>query len=257
MPTYRMDLAYDGTDFHGYARQDNVRTVQGDLEAALVRRVGPVNTVVAGRTDRGVHAAGQVVSFSVGEPLDVDALQRSLNRQLGPEVAVFSIAEVADDFSARFSATGRRYRYRIWNGPVIDPLAARSAWHVAAPLDVHAMDRAVGGLIGTHDFASFCRQHEGRSTRRELREATWERFGDFVELSIAANAFCHQMVRSIVAISVEVGLGAMGEADVVEILEARDRSVARGCAPPWGLTLISVSYDAANPAGFSAGHVTP
>jgi len=255
MPTYRMDLAYDGTDFHGYARQDNVRTVQGDLEAALFRRTGPIKTVVAGRTDRGVHASDQVVSFVVDEPLDVGALQRSLNRQLAPEVAVYAIREMPDDFHARFSATGRRYRYRIWNGPVLDPLSARTSWHVAGPLDVPAMDRAVGGLVGTHDFASFCRRHQGRSTMRELREATWERSGDFVELSIAANAFCHQMVRSIVAISVEVGSGAFDPADVWEILEARDRSVAKGCAPPWGLTLTAIEYHAANP-GFSTSHMT-
>ena len=256
MPTYRMDLAYDGTDFHGYARQDNVRTVQGDLETALFRRTGEIKTVVAGRTDRGVHASDQVVSFSVDEPLDVDALQRSLNRQLAPEVAVYSIVEVPNDFHARFSATGRRYRYRIWNAPVLDPLAARTAWHVTDPLDVPAMDLAVGDLVGVHDFASFCRRHQGRSTMRELREATWERSGDVVELSIAANAFCHQMVRSIVAISVEVGTGAFEPSDVREILETRDRAVAKGCAPPWGLTLTAVEYDAANP-GFSTSHMAP
>ncbi len=109
-----------------------------------------------------------------------------------------------------------------------------------------AMDLAVGGLVGVHDFASFCRQHQGRSTIRELREATWERSGDFVELSIAANAFCHQMVRSIVAISVEVGTGAFEPSDVWAILRARDRAVAKGCAPPWGLTLTAVEYNAAS-----------
>lgn len=250
MPIYRMDLAYDGTDFHGYARQDNVRSVQGDLEAALFHRTGPIKTVVAGRTDRGVHATGQVVSFAVDEPLDIGALQRSLNRQLAPEIAVYAIAEVRDDFHARFSATGRRYRYRIWNGLVLDPLSARTTWHVAGPLDVAAMDQAAAGLVGTHDFASFCRKHQGRSTMRELRQATWERSGGFVELSIAANAFCHQMVRSIVAISVEVGRGVFEPSDVLEILEARDRSVAKGCAPAWGLTLTAVEYDAARP-GFA------
>ena len=250
MPTYRMDLAYDGTDFHGYARQDNVRSVQGELETALFHRTGPIKTVVAGRTDGGVHATGQVVSFAVEEPLDVEALQRSLNRQLAPEIAVYAIAEAADDFHARFSATGRRYRYRIWNSPVLDPLSARTTWHVPGPLDVPAMDQAVGGLVGIRDFASFCRRHQGRSTMRELRDATWERTGGVVELSIAANAFCHQMVRSIVAISVEVGRGSFESSDVLEILEARDRSVAKGCAPPWGLTLTAVEYDGLGP-GFA------
>ena len=246
MPTYRIDLAYDGTDFHGYARQDNVRSVQGELEAALFHRTGEIKTVVGGRTDRGVHASGQVVSFEVDEPLDTDKMQRSLNRQLAPEVAVYTVTEAPDGFHARFSATGRRYRYRIWNAPVLDPLSARTSWHVETPLDDAAMDRAVGALVGTHDYASFCRKHGGRTTVRELREASWTRSGDFVELLIEANAFCHQMVRSIVAISVEVGAGKLEPPDVLRILEAQDRSVARGCAPAQGLTLISVEYDAAS-----------
>ena len=256
MPTYRIDLAYDGTGFHGYARQDNVRSVQGELEAALFRRTGEIKTVVAGRTDRGVHASGQVVSFEVDEPLDTEKMMRSLNRQLAPEVAVYAVTEAPDGFHARFSATGRRYRYRVWNAPVLDPLTARTSWHVQTPLDVAAMDQAVGTLVGTHDYASFCREHDGRTTVRELREASWTRVGDFVDLLIDANAFCHQMVRSIVAISVEVGVGKLKPTDVRRILEARDRSAAKGCAPPQGLTLISVEYEAANP-GFSASYVTP
>ena len=244
MPTYRIDFAYDGTDFHGYARQDNVRSVQGELEAALFHRTGTIRTVVAGRTDRGVHASGQVVSFEVDQPIDTGKTQRSLNRQLAPEVAVSAVTEVPDGFHPRFSATGRRYRYRIWNAPILDPLSARTSWHVETPLDVAAMDQAVGALVGTHDYASFCRRHDGRSTVREMREASWRSSGDFVELVVAANAFCHQMVRSIVAISVEVGAGRMEPADVLRILEAQDRSVAKGCAPPQGLTLTAVEYNA-------------
>jgi tRNA pseudouridine38-40 synthase len=242
MPTYRVDLAYDGTDFHGYARQEGMRTVQGEFEAALFRRTGEVKTVVAGRTDAGVHAAGQVISFATDDPLGVEVLQRSLNRQLGPEIAVYAVSEVHDDFHARFSATGRRYRYHIWNAPVHNPLLVRTAWHVPEPLDVSAMDRAVAGLIGTHDFASFCRKAVGRTTVRELREAAWESNGSAVELSIAARAFCHNMVRSIVATSVEVGRGRVDPEEVVDILGQRDRTKAHGSAPSRGLTLIAVEY---------------
>ncbi len=242
MPTYRVDLAYDGTGFHGYARQEGLRTVQGEFETALFHRTGEVKTAVAGRTDAGVHAAGQVISFVVDDSLDTGTLQRSLNSQLGPEIAVYAVSEVPDAFHARFSATGRGYRYRIWNAPVHDPLLVRTTWHVPDALDVPAMARAVGTLVGTHDFASFCRKATGRSTARELRQAGWSRAGNVVELSIAANAFCHHMVRSIVAASVEVGHGRLDPAAVVDILEAYDRSVGKGSAPSRGLTLMSVEY---------------
>lgn len=246
MPTYRIDLAYDGTDFHGYGRQNNVRTIQGDLEKALFRITGEVKTVVAGRTDGGVHAVGQVVSFSVDAPLDTGRLQRSLNGQLGPEIAVNAVTEVGDRFHARFSAVGRRYRYRISNRPVQDPLTSRTAWHVPEPLDVDAMDQAVGAFIGVHDFASLCRKAPGRTTVREVLDAHWTRTGDLVELSIGAVAFCHQMVRSIVTVSVDVGKGRSRPEDVQAILEAHSRDVVRGLAPPFGLTLMAVTYDTAD-----------
>lgn len=242
MPTYRIDVAYDGTDFHGYARQDNVPTIQGALEAALFRRTGVVATAVAGRTDGGVHANGQVVSFVVADPIDEVRLQRSLNSQLGPAIAVNAVVEVPDEFHARFSATGRRYRYRIWNDPVHDPLSARTSWHVPEPLDVAAMSASVGCLVGTHDFASFCRKTPGRSTAREVREASWVRAGRVIELSIAANAFCHHMVRSIVSASVEIGRGRLPTEAMRDILEDRDRTSATGTAPARGLTLVAVDY---------------
>jgi len=242
MPTYRLDVAYDGTDFHGYARQDNVTTVQGALEAALFRRTGVVDTAVAGRTDGGVHAEGQVVSFVLNDPVDEVLLQRSLNSQLGPAIAVNAVVAVPDDFHARFSATGRGYRYRIWNGRVHDPLVWRTSWHVPEPLDLSAMDAAVGCLVGTHDFVSFCRKAPGRATAREVREARWVRDGDLVELAVSANAFCHHMIRSIVSASVEIGLGRLEPEAMGEILDARDRTRATGTAPARGLTLVSVTY---------------
>lgn len=243
MPTYRIDLAYDGTDFHGYGRQDNVRTIQGDLETALFRITGELKTAVAGRTDAGVHATGQVVSFFVDEPLDTNRLQRSLNAQLGPEIAANAVTEVGDRFHARFSAVERRYRYRISNRSVHDPLTARTAWQVQEPLDVEAMDQAVGAFVGVHDFASLCRKAPGRTTVREVLATRWARTGDIVELSIGAVAFCHQMVRSIVTVSVDVGKGRSLPRDVPAILEARSREVVRGLAPPRGLTLTAVVYD--------------
>jgi tRNA pseudouridine38-40 synthase len=243
MPTYRIDLAYDGTGFHGYARQEGLRTVQGEFETALFRRIGEVSTAVAGRTDAGVHAAGQVISFSADTPIDIGTLQRSLNSQLGPEIAVYAVSRVSDGFHARFSAIGRRYRYRIWNSPVHDPLQVRTTWHVREPLDAVAMDRAAGSLVGTHDFASFCRKAPGRSTVRELRQASWNRVENLIELSIAANAFCHRMVRTIVATSVEIGRGRLDPDATLEILGKRDQSAGNGSAPPQGLTLMAVEYE--------------
>ena len=243
MPTYRIDLAYDGTGFHGYARQPAVPTIQGALEEALFKTTGGIETVVAGRTDAGVHATGQVVSFSTPEAVDVRRLRRSLNRQLAPDIAVYAVAEVDEAFNARFSASARRYRYTIWNAPTHDPLTARTSWHVAEPLDDPAMGRAVQALVGEHDFASFCRKADGRTTVRRVFDARWSRAGHAVTMTIAANAFCHQMVRSIVAVSVEIGRGRLAPEAMKEILETADRSVAKGAAPPQGLVLVEVVYE--------------
>jgi tRNA pseudouridine38-40 synthase len=242
MPTYRLDMAYDGTDFHGYGIQPGVRTVQGQLEKALARQIGDVVTVVAGRTDRGVHASGQVVCFSHPEDIDADRVVRSLNRQLGDEIAVFDLRMVDDDFHARFSATARAYRYQILNRPVHDPMRSRTSWHVPDPLDVEAMDGAAAILVGSHDFASFCRRVSGKSTVRQVLWAGWRRVDDVIELSIGANSFCHQMVRSIVMVSVDVGRGRLDMSQAKAILNAEDRTQGRGVAPPRGLSLVGVGY---------------
>lgn len=243
MGNYRLDLAYLGTDYHGYAAQPNVRTVQGDLEAALQRVIGPVETVVAGRTDKGVHAAAQVVSFHTDHDIDCPRLARSLNTQLGPSVAVLALAAVPDDFHARFSASGRAYRYRILNREAPDPFLAATTYHYRTPLDLGAMREAGQVLVGTHDFASFCRAASGRSTTRDLRAVAWEEHTNGVkELYLAASSFCHQMVRSIVAVSLDIGRGRLASSAMGEILEARNRDAGPGAAPPHGLTLVAVEY---------------
>ena len=241
MPTYRLDLAYDGSRFHGYARQPNVRTVQGELEAALEPWTGGVDTFVAGRTDKGVHASEQVVSFTCDE-IDTDRVLRSLNSRLAPEIAVRRLAMTVPGFHARFSATGRAYRYRILNTAVHDPFRATVVWTVPDPLDVGAMHDAVQCIAGEHDFASFCRRQGDRSTTRAVEWAAWRRREDVVELSIGASSFCHQMVRSIVAVSVEIGRGRLPATAMADLLQARDRSLGKGAAPPGGLTLVAVSY---------------
>lgn len=243
MPTYRLDLAYDGSGFHGYARQPDVRTVQGELEAALEPWTGGVETFVAGRTDKGVHASEQVVSFTCDE-LDTDRVVRSLNSRLGPEIAIRHLRVAEPGFHARFSATGRAYRYRILNATVHDPFRASVVWTFADPLDARTMHRAVQCLAGEHDFAAFCRKQGDRPTIRAVEWAGWRRRDDTVEMSIGASSFCHQMVRSIVAVSVEIGRGRLPAEAMADLLASGERRSGKGAAPPGGLTLVAVSYGA-------------
>ena len=243
MPTYRINLGYDGSGFHGYARNSGVRTVQGDLEDALGKITGiEIESVVAGRTDAGVHARGQVVSFVVDAELDADRVARSLRSILGPEIAVFDAIEVDNGFDARYSAKCRTYRYSIDDSSVPDPLARSSVWHVAGPLDLDAMNRAAAAFVGSHDFASLCRARRGATTNRTVTRARWERRAALLVYDVEARAFCHQMVRSMVALSVEVGRARVDAEAIPGILEARDRNAARGAAPPHGLILWEVAY---------------
>lgn len=243
MTIYRIDFAYLGSGFRGYARQPNIRSVQSELEAALFRITGEVETTVAGRTDAGVHARAQVVTFETDALLDVDAVMRSLNRQLGPEISVAAVTVAPDGFSARFSAIGRAYTYLVLNREVPDPFLAATSWHFRAPLSLNLMNEGSTHLVGEHDFAAFCRKAGDRGTVRRLDSAIWSDRGDgLLAYDVAASSFCHQMVRSLVALSVEIGRGRVDPGSVPSILESRDRRNAKGAAPARGLTLVSVSY---------------
>ena len=243
MPTYRLDIGYDGSGFHGYARQPNVRTVQGELENALATLCGiHIDTEVAGRTDAGVHARHQVVSFRA-TALDAHRVAKSLRKLLAPEISIVRCVEVDDGFSARFSATYRRYRYLVLNRPHLDPLRRHVTWHVAEPLDVVAMGMSAKAMVGEHDFASFCRKAEGKSTVRTVLDAGWQACSDdILQFDVRGLAFCHQMVRSLVAFCVEVGRGRIDPEVTEEVLDARDRNRARGAAPSNGLILWEVCY---------------
>lgn len=243
MAIVRLDIAYDGAGFHGYARQDGLRTVQGELEGSLEKLLdAPVETVVAGRTDAGVHARGQVVSFRV-EDVDVAKLRKSLNSMLSPEVAIRAAEVVSDDFHARFSAQWRRYRYRLDQSSAPDPLSRNQVWAVGRELDVAAMSRATGLLLGEHDFSSFCRAVEGRSNVRRLIEASWDDRGEgLLDFWVRANSFCQQMVRSIVGFCYDVGRGFTTAETTPAVMAARDRSHVATVAPPHGLILWEVGY---------------
>jgi tRNA pseudouridine38-40 synthase len=241
--TYRLDLAYDGAGFHGYARQQSVRTIQGELEAALEPFTGPVETFVAGRTDRGVHAAAQVVSFTVAAPIDTSSVARSLNRRLGPEIAVKRLAEAPEGFHARFSAVGRAYEYQVLDSEAPDPFLARVSWHVSQPLDVAAMDAAASHLLGEHDFAAFCKRREGATTVRALQRLDWARGPDgVVVVAVSADAFCHSMVRSLVGAMLDVGRGRRAVDWPAGLLARGERASDVGVAPAHGLTLVGVDY---------------
>ena len=247
----RLVLAYDGTDFHGWARQRDpgIRTVQGVIEDVLADVVGhEVRLSVAGRTDAGVHAAGQIASFATGSGAQVGRLRAAVNARLGPEVVAIDVAEAPAGFDARFSATAREYRYRIDTAEAADPFTARFVWHRPGPLAVARMRDGARALLGEHDFASFCRHPgAGRSTVRRLDRLTVRRQGDLVELRFRANAFLHQMVRAIVGMLVLVGEGRRTPEDVAAVLRARDRRGTGNLAPPRGLTLERVAYGHARP----------
>jgi tRNA pseudouridine38-40 synthase len=240
----RATLAYDGTDFHGWARQPGVRTVQGVVEDVLGRLLGErPATSVAGRTDAGVHAEGQVVSFAGPSGLDPARVQRAVNAILGPEVVALDVRRAPAGFDARYSATGREYRFVLDTGLVASPFTARFVWHRPGPLRPGAMRRAAADLVGEHDFASFSRAPtSGGSTVRRLRRLTVSAHGDLVTVRAEADAFLHQMVRSLVGTLVAVGEGRADPTSMPDVLAARNRSAAGQVAPSHGLTLVRVRY---------------
>jgi tRNA pseudouridine38-40 synthase len=242
----RLTLAYDGTDFRGWARQRDPaqRTVEGVVVAALqpvVRET--VRVSVAGRTDAGVHARGQVISFATEGSVPPGRIAAALNGRLAPEVVVREARYATDRFDARFSATARVYRYVVDTSEVPDPFKARFVWHRPGGLSIPPMREAASQLIGEHDFASFCRRPAGgRSTVRHLERLSIRRDGGRVQFGIRADAFLHQMVRSLVGTLVRVGEGRLEPDEIPAILRARDRAAAQPVAPPIGLTLERVVY---------------
>jgi tRNA pseudouridine38-40 synthase len=239
----RLGLAYDGTLFRGWARNAGHRTVEAELSDAVERALGSAPRLsVAGRTDAGVHARGQVASFRADDGVDLARLQRSINGMLAPEVVATDVRLAPEGFDARFSASAREYRYRIDVGQWPNPFNARFVWHRPGELSLAAMREAARPLLGEHDFASFCRRPQSGGTTRRLERLSVARSGDRVEISARANAFLHQMVRTLVGTLVRVGEGKLDPAVIPQILAARDRGRAGQMAPAHGLTLERVVY---------------
>lgn len=257
----RLDISYDGTDFAGWATQPGLRTVAGvlgDALALLFRE--PVPLVVAGRTDSGVHATGQVAHIDVargalsglaprhliGSPDEgLVGLQRRLAGLLPADLRVRSVAVAPPGFDARFSALRRHYRYRIGTAPWgVDPLHRVDVFARPRPLDADAMQQAAGSLLGLRDFATFCKARPDATTIRELQRLSVTAAGDEVVIEVSADAFCHSMVRSLVGVLMAVGEGRMPVTGPAALLADRRRTSAVHTAPARGLTLVGVDYPA-------------
>ncbi len=249
MRTIKLTLAYDGTDFAGWQTQQSGRTVQATLEETSEKITGVrSSTLASGRTDAGVHALGQVVSFRTESRLSAEVLQRALNAELPHSIAVLDAAEVHETFHATHDAVRKRYRYVIHDGPIRDIFARRYAWHfTCGRLDADAMQRAAAALIGTHDFSSYETTGAPRKTSiRTVHDLRVERGrGEqehFVTVEIEANGFLYNMVRTIVGTLAVVGRGARPVSWPGEVLQAMDRRRAGRTAPPQGLFLVAVQY---------------
>ena len=263
---WRLDLAYRGQEFHGFAAQPGMATVAGalaDVLAMVLRLDSAPRLVCAGRTDAGVHALGQVAHVDLPEPLFPDdrgdpgaRLARSCNRLLAPSIVVTGCAPAPEGFDARHSARSRSYRYLIHDAVAGSPLLDGIAWRTTGPLDVRAMTQAAYAVLGEHDFRAFCRRPSelgpDEPIMRRVLDVAVDAVDDtlgvtgggrLIRVDVTAQAFCHQMVRSMVAVLVEAGRHACSAADVTEHLRTGERAGLPAPAPPEGLCLLSVAYE--------------
>lgn len=250
---WKLVLAYDGTDFHGWQVQPGQLTVQGELADAIERVTGEQTLPQgSGRTDAGVHALAQVASVALLAPIPPNNLKRALNRTLPPSIRVLAADHAPAQFHARHSAVGKRYEYRIYRGEVCPPDLARYVYVLPWPLHVEAMQEAASEVLGTHDFSSFAAQAPDRTSRMEqdaqihnvrtLTHSLWHQNGDLLVYTVAGTGFLHHMVRNLVGTFLEIGRGQRHPAEIAAMLAARQRTVVGATAPARGLFLHSVTY---------------
>jgi tRNA pseudouridine38-40 synthase len=254
MRYFKLIIAYDGTDFHGWQIQANKPTIQGEIVGVL-RRVTQEHILLhgAGRTDAGVHALGQVGSFKTQSALSAQEFQRALNALLPPTIRIVAAEEVGPDFNARWSARGKIYRYRIYRGRVVPPMVWRYVLHYPFPLDEDAMCDAAARFVGMHDFASFAAStgteddDRERSTEREIFSTEVVHSPDNQELVFTVNgrSFLRYMVRKMVGTLLDVGRGKLTPADIDQLYELKDRSKSGPTVPPQGLVMVAVQLDEA------------
>lgn len=250
MRNLKVILSYDGAEFSGWQVQPGAATVQGTLASAIGRLTGEkVLPQGSGRTDAGVHALAQVMTFVTLSAVPTENFAKALNDILPASVRVLEVAEAPAEFHARHSARAKTYRYRIYRAAICPPFLARYVWHYPYPLDEGAMMRAAGLVVGEKDFTSFAavdpergKEDEPRSNVRTIFSSAWERVGEELIYTVRGSGFLHHMVRNLVGTFILVGKGTFQPEDVTRILEARDRSVAGATAPASGLYLVSVDY---------------
>ncbi len=246
MPRYRLLIEYDGSDFAGWQLQTNAPSVQGVLEMAIEKISGSHCRVIgAGRTDAGVHAMGQVAHVDMPKTWDAFSLSNAMNALVRPNaISVIEVEEVPETFHARFSATQRRYLYRILNRRSPPALEAGKIWHVPVPLDAEAMHEAAQVLVGHHDFSTFrATSCQALSPIKTLDVLKASRFGDEIEIEAVSRSFLHNQVRSMAGTLKLVGEGKWTVRDVEKALAAKDRTACGVVAPPQGLYLVSVGYE--------------
>lgn len=248
MRNFAMRITFDGTAYHGWQRQKNGITVQERIETALEKIFGtPVTVTGCSRTDAGVHAHNFIFNFSVDTRIPAEKLPYALNYHLSDDISALSVSEVSEDFSARFSARGKKYVYRIWNGRIRDPFANKYSWHLPYNLDVAAMKNATKYFEGTHDFAGFMATGgDQKTTVRTITECSlWQNPGNpkDIRITVAADAFLYNMVRIITGTLVDVGLSKIKADDIPAIIDSTDRTQGGMTAPPQGLFLEEIYYD--------------
>lgn len=244
MARYQVTLKYDGTAFHGMQRQANDRTVQGEVEDAL-RQIGwsGSSILAAGRTDAGVHAAGQVIAFDLDWRHELDDLRNALNAVLAEDAAVVQVKPAADDFHPRYGALSRTYRYHIFSQPVRDPLRERFAWRVWPRPDLELLQVCARHFVGIHDFAAFGTPPKVNGTTiRQVFSAGWQLSADEFVFEVCANAFLYHMVRRMVSLQVEVGQGRQTRELLISSLSGEQKEMVQGLAPAHGLFLTQVQY---------------
>lgn len=246
--TFAALIAYDGTEYHGFQRQVETQpTIQSTIENVLSGLAHqPVTLLGSGRTDKGVHAVGQVITFSLAWQHSGEDLRRALNANLPEDIAILQLKQVPSSFHPRFDALRRAYVYDIYNGPTRHPLKRRFSWHVARPLDEGKMNRAAQALLGVHNFATFGQPPQGSNTVRELFVAEWTRSERDLQFRIEANAFLYRMVRSIAGSLKLVGEGTWTIEEFVRAFKAENRAECGTVAPPQGLHLVSITYENLN-----------